>query len=201
MSDLQTTALNGYCQCGCGQKVSPGSRFRHGHWARTRTPVPTEKRFWAKVDKRRPNECWEWKAFRDKQGYGSVWDSERGRMAAAHRMAFELTYGSLPQKAPGTMGAVGTVVCHTCDNPPCVNPAHLFAGTQADNNADKVSKGRQPSNAGERNPKAKLTAVDIRAIRRGFTGSHGEKMAIARKWSISSGHVSKILAGDVWSDA
>lgn len=158
------------------------------------------ERFWAKVEKAGPDECWQWQAGGDKQGYGHFWMPTLKRMVAAHRVSFEIANGPLPVKKVGTMGSVGTVVCHTCDNPGCVNPNHLFAGTQRDNNADKVRKGRQASHPGERNPKAKLTAADVRNIRQSATGKHGERMAIARKWNISSGHVSKILAGEVWPD-
>lgn len=118
-------------------------------------------------------------------------------MVQAHRVAYELLVGPLPTR-PSGMGAAGVLVCHSCDNPPCVNPAHFFLGTQAENMADMKAKGRQPDNRRERNPKAKLTAAQVADIRANHTGIYGEKMAIARKYGISSGHVSKILAGDVW---
>ncbi len=76
--------------------------------------------------------CWEWQAQRDKDGYGRI---ERvGRVFRAHRAAYELAYGPIPD---------GLQVCHTCDNPPCIRPDHLFLGTSRDNWQDSIDKGRR----------------------------------------------------------
>lgn len=92
-----------------------------------------EERFWEKVDKRGPDECWLWKAGRDRNGYGHI-GVGKGRSTRAHRVSWELANGS---EIP-----VGLLACHTCDNPPCVNPAHIFIGTMADNLQDASAKGR-----------------------------------------------------------
>lgn len=85
--------------------------------------MPTfEKRFWAKVDKRGPNDCWAWTGAANGRGYGSIWRSPR--LERAHRMAYELAYGAIPD---------GLVVDHMCHNPKCVNPRHLRICTQAQN--------------------------------------------------------------------
>src|SRR5262245_2521405 len=86
-------------------------------------------RFWPKVDVRGPDECWPWIAGKG-AGYGSFWLD--GRNVTAHRVAFFLANG----KWPDPFG------CHSCDNHPCCNPAHIFEGTQWDNDMDRVAKGR-----------------------------------------------------------
>ncbi len=188
----------GSCHCGCGEPTAPGACFRHGHWARTRPLIDLAATFWGKVDKRGPDDCWPWGAYCRTDGYGMVWDPKRKRMVNAHIVAYELTRGPLPPRPKGALGATGVLVRHTCDNPPCCNPAHLRSGSHGDNMRDKVERGRQPDHHGERNPKAKLTAAEVAQIRASYTGRYGEKMAIARCYGISSGHVSKIIAGHSW---
>jgi hypothetical protein len=96
-----------------------------------RTGEP-ERRFWGRVDKSAgPDACWPWTGSRRGGGYGRV--TVNGRSTSASRVAYELTHGTIPD---------GKHVCHTCDNPPCCNPAHLWVGTPADNTRDMLSKGR-----------------------------------------------------------
>jgi len=90
------------------------------------------ERFWKKVNKGSPSECWEWMAYKNPTGYGRV--SKGGKIEVAHRVAYELTYGAIPE---------GMVVMHRCDNPQCCNPGHLSLGTQKNNMWDCVSKGRR----------------------------------------------------------
>lgn len=114
------------------------------------TPAQRVDAFWAKVDQ--SGECWEWTAARNRSGYGRCgW---HGHPMLAHRWAYELTYGQIP---------AGRLVCHRCDNPPCVRPDHLFLGSPRDNAADAVAKNRLP--AGERSPRAKLSNESVREIR------------------------------------
>jgi hypothetical protein len=89
------------------------------------------ERFMSKVDKRGDDECWEWQAGKNPRGYGQF--SFKGRQKMAHRVIWILTNGPIP---------AGFFICHKCDNPSCVNPAHLFPGTPLDNTRDCISKGR-----------------------------------------------------------
>lgn len=115
--------------------------------------------FWAKVDKRGPDDCWLWTRAKSKSGYGTF--NMEGRVLSAHRVAYEaannvtLTFGR------------SLVVCHRCDVPLCCNPAHLFLGTQKENQQDRKAKGRQaPARRGSANEWAKFTDDQVREIRR-----------------------------------
>ena len=113
-------------------------------------------RFFAKT-RQYGNSCLIWTGAM-RGSYGQF--RHRGRARAAHRVAWELAHGPIPD---------GMQVCHLCDVRPCVNVEHLFLGTQADNMADMVAKGRNamnyPANVGETNPMAKLQPEDVRSIR------------------------------------
>jgi len=110
-------------------------------------------RFWAKVDKRGPDECWPWTGGKRRKGYGAIGEGGRGgKMLVASRLAYELQNGPIPE---------GHQVLHSCDNPPCCNGAHLFTGTNLDNIGDMREKGRQRYVGGPR----KLTEEQRQAIR------------------------------------
>lgn len=152
--------------------------------------LPSEL-FWKHVPQRGPEECWEWTAVRLPKGYGQF--HVAGKTVLAHRFAYELYFGSI---------APGIVVCHRCDNPPCVNPAHLFAGTTSDNQRDKVAKGRAVSNGpkikGEGNGRARLSAEDVVAIR-ALHAATGESAArIADRYGISPTAARKIVVRETW---
>jgi hypothetical protein len=93
---------------------------------------PADVRFWEKVDRSAGNDsCWPWLAYCKRNGYGTFFP-QRGKCVTAHRYMWLLTYGTYP----------GKYVLHTCDNPRCVNPRHLWEGTQRDNMHDMIAKGR-----------------------------------------------------------
>lgn len=148
-------------------------------------PRPIEDRFWEKVRKLANDQCWEWKgATYNKKGYGCFWG--KGGPVAAHRLSYELHHGPIPD---------GLHVLHTCDNPACVNPLHIYAGTNLENVQDAVRRRRHP--VGEDAPRARFTNADIVAMHR----LHAEGKSgrwIARKYQTSPGHVNRILRGIVW---
>lgn len=131
------------------------------------------------------SDCIEWTGYRCPKGYGQV--KYEGKMEKAHRVAWA--------KANGKPIPRGRVVRHTCDNPPCVNPAHLKVGTQQDNVDDMISRGRQPSRVGVNNGRGKLTEAQVLAIRE----SPGTQRAIAKVFGISKSQVHNIRSGAQWS--
>lgn len=118
--------------------------------------VPLEQRFWNKVAIAGPDDCWEWQASRKANGYGQIGAGTGGTLNA-HRLAYILTKGEIPN---------GLCVCHSCDNPPCCNPAHLWLGTHQDNMRDMVSKSRANGNiSGNWVGHAKYTPVHLPFMR------------------------------------
>lgn len=139
------------------QSYHPSELFNRNHLRRMNmTKEDRLTKFMKKVDKL--DECWYWTAYKNKSGYGMFGCYPYG-MKLSHRVSWELHRGEIPK---------GLRVCHHCDNPSCVNPEHLFLGTDLDNVRDMDTKGRRSrTNAryGERNHRSKLTEKDILMIR------------------------------------
>lgn len=154
-----------------------------------------EERFWNYVNKRSEDECWEWTGRTDHPTsnhknilpYGQFWVGRK--IISAHRFSWMIHNGPIPD---------GLFVLHTCDNPKCVNPSHLYLGTAKDNAIDRRDRGRQklPPQIGSKNGYAKLTEEDVKIIRTlrpgltfreigerfGVTSSTIEHVVRRRKW-------------------
>lgn len=147
-------------------------------------------RFWAKIDKTGgADSCWLWTDAPTVHGYGHMWIE--GKHRRAHRVAWELANGPIPEGE----GHHGTCVCHRCDVRRCVNPAHLFLGTHAENIADRNAKGRSAGAKGETHGRAKLTAAQVVEIR----AASGPQTAIAARFGISQSQVGRIRRGKLWT--
>ena len=125
--------------------------------------------------------CWEWSGSRDRDGYGAYFYEGKGYRA--HRLALELANGPIPN---------GMLCCHTCNNPPCVNPRHLYAGTVQDNVDDTRRSGNIPN--GERCHSAKLTKSDIRAIR----ASNETNVVLGARFGVAPSNISHIQRRKTW---
>lgn len=152
-----------------------------------------DDRFWAKVVK--TDTCWLWAGYVMPNGYGQV--RREGKAYLCHRWAWKITYGHLPDNK---------VVAHVCDVRNCVNPDHLWLGTQEDNLLDMYRKGRaipfagiRPDNRGERQGRATLTDKQVLEIRNLAVTSSLSHQAIANLYGVRRQTVSRVLAGDTWS--
>jgi hypothetical protein len=133
--------------------------------------------------------CWIWQRTRDHggDGYGRL-SFMGGQLVSAHRLAWELTHGPIPD---------GLEVLHTCDTPPCINPDHLFLGTQLDNIADKVTKRRQVGPRGDRMWKAKLTWSVVAAIRAAFASGVTET-ELGKTYGVYTSTIERIVHKKTW---
>ncbi|MFO1080832.1 MAG: HNH endonuclease signature motif containing protein [Reyranellaceae bacterium] len=131
----------------------------------------------------RATSCVEWLGAKSNGGYGSF--SLNGRRVGAHRAAFEIAYGPIPD---------GLDVCHRCDNPSCINPDHLFAGTRRENVLDMHAKGRQRHACGDDHPSAKLSWTKVASIR-SDTRTH---RAIAADYGVAHTVIGRIKRQEMW---
>ncbi len=151
-----------------------------------------EQRFWARVEK--TSSCWFLRSKPNDQGYG-IFDN-RGQKEKAHRVAWELTNGPIPD---------GLNVLHNCpggDNRRCCNPAHLWLGTLKDNSQDMMAKGTNKKQllAGEDNPKAKLTWVKVREIRERLSTGGVTQLQLAAEYGCKRVAISYIATGRNWKE-
>ena len=146
-----------------------------------------EERFWSKVDKSGgPDACWPWLGSINNRGYGRLTNGSRS-WVFAHRLAWEMAHGPIP---------TGLFVCHRCDNRICANGRHLFLGTNAENTADMVSKGRNA--VGAKNGKSKITSEQVLAIREAFTVERASKESLARRFGVSAKLIFDVVNRNTW---
>ena len=140
---------------------------------------PLLERFWARVEKRGPNECWPWTGYRDRNGYGVIYEGHRQKGHKAHRLSWQIANNTDP--------AMG--IRHLCGNASCVNPAHLQPGTQSENMQDMVRHGRAHL--------AKLDEGAVRELRLRFR--HGESIPkLAAEVGLTRQGMRNVVCGRTW---
>lgn len=135
--------------------------------------------FWPKVDVRSENECWNWKAGLNNKSYGAY--NCYGTCHQAHRVAYVICVGEIPDDLK---------VLHKCDNPKCVNPKHLFLGTQAINVSDMNLKGR--------NGLTKLSEESVRKIWKLWHETDLNQHQIADEFKVGHENISRIILRQIW---
>ena len=150
-------------------------------------------RFWSRVDVGRSHQCWLWRDTTDEDGYGNFRipgrDPYHRRQVRAHRAAWSLWHDTQPTQ----------MILHHCDTPACCNPHHLFQGTVRDNNRDRAAKGRSADCRNAQGPNCKLTAEQVREVRR--RRRKGELLRVlGEEFGISEGAVSMVCRRISYSD-
>jgi hypothetical protein len=160
-------------------------------------PANTADILWSKVDKQSENDCWKWTGYRNKQGYGRVQINEWSYYA--HRVIYSLVHpNTIEWRAPKNSKEAGFLL-HTCDNPSCCNPKHLFVGTHADNMADKAAKGRSPDFSSGKAPRCKLSMAQAREIRQ-LRKDGVSARDLAQRYGISLPSIKTLLRGHSYKE-
>lgn len=148
---------------------------------RKRARTPLQSRYWAKVDRRGPDECWPWIGAKDKKGYGIIGGEGEVKFYRAHRYAYELEYGPIP---------AGKLVLHRCDCPGCQNPRHLRAGTHKQNAEDAILRNRNAR---------VLSNDDVLSIVRLRFDLKLTFAEIGRRYGVTSTNIGSICKGKTYS--
>lgn len=174
--------------------------LHYGRWRSTGDPLglridkglPMEERLRKNVTVDPATGCWEWQKFRDPLGYGRI-SVGKNRTTSVHRVSYETFVGPIPEATDGRR----QIVCHSCDNPPCINPEHLWLGDDGANTADRDVKGRQVALVGESHGNSVLTEDDVRDIRRRFAAGES-KQSIGDRYGVTRQNISYIVRRDTW---
>lgn len=143
------------------------------------------EKFWAKIDVKGEDECWEWLAKKDRDGYGRI--TFNGKKDGCHRIAWMLKNGDIPK---------GLLACHTCDNPSCCNPSHLWIGTIKDNMQDRTKKGR--TCRGENSGRSCLTEQKVEDIREKYESKRYTQEKLSKEYAVTTTTISDIVRNKTW---
>lgn len=181
------------CICDCGKtKIVAGGNLIRGHVTscgclrsinRKNYDADMKNKLLAKI--KYINDCWEWQGSLHRQGYGHF--PYKRKILLAHRVSWNLFNGYIPENIK---------VCHKCDNPKCINPEHLFLGSQKENVDDMFQKKRK-DHQGEKHPRAKLTKEKVLEIRQMIEKGISQEI-ICKKYNITNGHVGSIKHRRTW---
>lgn len=154
-----------------------------------------QNRFFSKVLLGSKEDCWLWLANKNNKGYGMIRAGGLAPKVLAHRVSYEIFKGKIPD---------GLVVMHSCDNPSCVNPSHLSAGTMLENTQDMIKKGRKvvgvnpdnkpPSFRGAAHPRAKISEETAREIK----NSKERRSELIKRLGVTTSTVKSIKSGRTW---
>lgn len=146
-----------------------------------------EEDVWKHIDKKGEDDCWEWMGYKNQDGYGQM--KINYKTCHVHRLVYKQTRGSIPNKI---------CVLHTCDNPSCCNPKHLWLGNHDDNMRDKKEKGRGRTGRGEKHGSAKLTERDVLEIKEKYLTGKYSQVKLGEEYAVNRSTIYRIIYQKCW---